>query len=47
MYLDGRGGGEKLGGVDGGKTVFRFECMEENLFNKRKKIKNKNSLKMY
>jgi hypothetical protein len=36
--LEGRGGGEELGGVEGGKTIIGIYCTrEESILNKRKK----------
>lgn len=36
---DGKGGGEELRGVEGGKTVFRLCCMrKESMINKKEKI---------
>jgi hypothetical protein len=29
---EGRGGGEELGGVEGGKTIIWIYCMRKNLF---------------
>lgn len=35
---EGRGGGEELGGEEGGKTIIRIYCMrKDSIFNKRKK----------
>jgi hypothetical protein len=36
VHLYGRGGGEKLGGIEGGETVISTYCMKKSIFKKRK-----------
>jgi len=35
VHPDGSGGGQGLGGVEGGKTVIRIFMQEKSIFNKR------------
>jgi hypothetical protein len=37
MDLDGRGGGKKLGGVEGKEARIRIYCMKKNLFSIKEK----------